>query len=204
MRFPLSLVTLLLAVSSTLPSILAEDFCGTDFNVTLIDPSLYDPQTANANFLKGDLRHPWPQVGNRRPIRYCYINEQARNTLRCSVQQALAVWARKIGVMNSRANGHSIAWVEAGDRTDKGIKEHKYCHDALGKWNLAVKPDTLAIHLEEGVTPMATVGYEPEEWNKEAGRHMMKLPDANVGINRIAHEVRRNPLPLPNTVTFRE
>ncbi|CAO2651370.1 Nn.00g039400.m01.CDS01 [Neocucurbitaria sp. VM-36] len=191
MRFLYFLFAILLVVVLSLPSIFAEEFCGTDSNITLINADSFDPQIAGANFLKGILKYPWPIIGSRRPTRYCYVNERARNALSCVVQEGFTVWAQEVGEKASEENGHSLAWLELFDYTDREAgRKPKYCHDSLGEWNPAVEPEALAIHLDEktDATPMATVGYEPEDWNDAPGRHMMILPSIIGHVLGLVHE----------------
>ncbi|KAF1847659.1 uncharacterized protein K460DRAFT_426406, partial [Cucurbitaria berberidis CBS 394.84] len=117
MRLLLSFFVLLFVVAANLPLVFGEQFCGTDSNATLVEADLFGPQMGAASFLKGEFRHPWPQVGNRRPIRYCYVDEATRNELHCSVQGGLGAWALKVeGPI--KENGHSLSWQTAGDRTN--------------------------------------------------------------------------------------
>jgi hypothetical protein len=60
-----------------------------------------------------------------------------------------------------------------------------YFKQGGNEWNNGVPQDAPAIHLEQGATPQATVGYT---LSGPAGRHKMILPE-NASVRQVIHEV---------------
>jgi hypothetical protein len=182
------LVSLLLISSVT---VIAETFCATISNVTLHDPSGPRQQTGNSNLLGAGFKQAcsrFPSTKNeRRTIRYCCVDEAARKALQCShTRPAMTACAEAIGPIANAENGHSVAWKEIMFKHESGRWQPRFCFKQGGiEWNDSVPQDALAIHLEQGATSQATVGYT---LSGPAGRHKMILPE-NVSVRQVIHEV---------------
>jgi hypothetical protein len=103
----------------------AAAFCAAGSSVTMMDPELLGPQTGAAGFLKDNYAAPWPRKpldtmngGIPRTVRYCYVNEEVRNKLRCTIiESAMTAWSNALGT-DGQQSGHSLAWKEAKEQVE--------------------------------------------------------------------------------------
>lgn len=167
-------------------------------NVTFVPSiALAEVHYASASLLAANLAEPWPIITSNkgrqlRLIKYCFETAEARNLLKCKVQDALSLWSKGLG---PPGNGHSLAWQEVNNNSkDPKTFSHLLCyHDqnwlGLGLlWNDKVKDDTLVVrYAGDTRESTATVGYKG---NANKGKHPHSLilgGDTSVAI--AAHEL---------------
>ncbi|KAI8942026.1 hypothetical protein NX059_000133 [Plenodomus lindquistii] len=179
----------LLSLGLFLYGVSGDTYCDTGSNVTFGNIASLTPQLGNANQLKnGDLKLPWPRVGDFHIVRYCYANVMSALKLRCLLQKAIGIWSDALGYDGAKSE-HSIRWKQM----QRFIKETnlfmpKYCYDEHGRWDPTIDGDVLEVRYEEGKGPFATVDYVPEEWDNLTGRNFMVLP-GEIEPHRVAHEL---------------
>jgi len=145
------------------------------------------------------LRQPWPLVTygqnhKYRVIKYCYTDKATRDKFHCRVQDALTVWADKLGGFPTKDKGHSLASLEAKNPQN----QIEFCAGVDGKWNPKVEAGTLWISDHGGAPHIAetTIGYDVIIPIKP-DRHQLKLGGA-VTVATIVHEV----IASPNSQSF--
>lgn len=156
-------------------------------------------QARSASAIKAKLAIPWPLVtrnGRRlRVVRYCYGDKYTRDLFNCRVQDALTLWAERIGYPAGPATGHSLSWDEADDRNRNPIQRQiEYCFlpglvDGQVVWNPKVDKDTLRISENLGQGSLATTGYRLGA-RYAVGFHWMQL-QKNAVVEEVAHEGSR-------------
>ncbi|KAF2821550.1 hypothetical protein CC86DRAFT_386491 [Ophiobolus disseminans] len=159
-------------------SVLAERFCGTTTDGFLYDPETLDPlQIGNANMLKSFMRKAWPVVesamGSIQPIKYCFANKEASDTLKCDIGNAMTDWSKALGPprpAEAEPVGHSVFFKQARLPFEDGKSVISYCFDD---------------GTDKGGTPSAAIGYIS---SGSPGRNRMILPEAP-GREKVAHEI---------------
>ncbi|KAF2629311.1 hypothetical protein BU25DRAFT_420177 [Macroventuria anomochaeta] len=178
--------------------IIARFDCRVPSNVIMVnDASAEQMQKGSASTLQASIADPWPLVVRNnqrlRVVKYCYHNQQIRDTLHCKVQHTFQRWAAKLGYPASAQTGHNLGWEEAHDgNADPSQRRVEYCYDHTNlAWNPRADCGSLfiSINYKETDGAYATTPYDAQ--SNEASRYWIMMAP-NAGIDAITHEELAN------------
>jgi hypothetical protein len=151
--------------------------------------------------------NPWPIFVRRnvplRIVRYCFADARAKQMLCKTVQDALQIWADKIGYPHGAANGHNMAWEEARTNDPPGQRQNLFCYldnanedPENREWNPEVLDDTLKIDFDPDLDgASSTIGWRAKKgYSDDFGRHDITIGPGTLAFT-VAHEVSRRSAP---------